>query len=58
MGSVHDPIYQERTLGMAGIPNPPGARPKPTADFLDEIGELHPIQMNKLLKVLKTGGCT
>lgn len=57
MGSVHDPIYQGAgPLGQAGIPQPkPGAVTKAHGGllFLDEIGELHPIQMNKLLKVLE-----
>ncbi len=57
MGSVHDPIYQGAgPLGMAGIPQPkPGAVTKAHGGllFLDEIGELHPVQMNKLLKVLE-----
>ena len=42
LGSVHDPIYQGAgPLGVAGVL------------FIDEIGELHPIQLNKLLKVLE-----
>ena len=57
IGSVHDPIYQGAgKLGMQGIPQPmPGAvsRAHGGVLFLDEIGELHPIQMNKLLKVLE-----
>lgn len=57
IGSVHDPIYQGAgSLGQAGIPQPkPGAVTKAHGGilFLDEIGELHPIQMNKLLKVLE-----
>ncbi|RKD28971.1 ATP-dependent protease LonB [Thermohalobacter berrensis] len=57
MGSVHDPIYQGAgAMGQAGIPQPkPGAVTKAHGGilFLDEIGELHPIQMNKLLKVLE-----
>lgn len=57
MGSVHDPIYQGAgALGQSGIPQPkPGAVTKAHGGilFLDEIGELHPIQMNKLLKVLE-----
>lgn len=57
IGSVHDPIYQGAgPLGMAGIPQPkPGAVTKAHGGilFLDEIGELHPVQMNKLLKVLE-----
>lgn len=57
MGSVHDPIYQGAgPLGVQGIPQPkPGAvtRAHGGVLFIDEIGELHPIQMNKLLKVLE-----
>lgn len=57
MGSVHDPIYQGAgPLGIAGIPQPkPGAVTKAHGGilFIDEIGELHPVQMNKLLKVLE-----
>lgn len=57
MGSVHDPIYQGAgQMGQAGIPQPkPGAVTKAHGGilFLDEIGELHPVQMNKLLKVLE-----
>ncbi|MGI6703782.1 MAG: ATP-dependent protease LonB [Clostridia bacterium] len=57
MGSVHDPIYQGAgAMGAAGIPQPkPGAVTKAHGGilFIDEIGELHPIQMNKLLKVLE-----
>ncbi len=57
IGSVHDPIYQGAgPLGAAGIPQPkPGAVTKAHGGvlFIDEIGELHPIQMNKLLKVLE-----
>ncbi|MBQ9195824.1 MAG: ATP-dependent protease LonB [Clostridia bacterium] len=56
-GSVHDPIYQGAgSLGVQGVPQPkPGAVTKAHGGvlFLDEIGELHPIQMNKLLKVLE-----
>ena len=57
IGSVHDPIYQGAgSMGTAGIPQPkPGAVTKAHGGvlFIDEIGELHPIQMNKLLKVLE-----
>ncbi|TCS96543.1 ATP-dependent protease LonB [Hazenella coriacea] len=57
IGSVHDPIYQGAgAMGMAGIPQPkPGAVTKAHGGilFIDEIGELHPVQMNKLLKVLE-----
>lgn len=57
MGSVHDPIYQGAgAMGQAGIPQPkPGAVTKAHGGllFLDEIGELNPIMMNKLLKVLE-----
>lgn len=57
MGSVHDPIYQGAgACGMAGIPQPKaGAVTQAHGGilFIDEIGELHPIQMNKLLKVLE-----
>ncbi len=57
LGSVHDPIYQGAgAYGVAGIPQPKqGAVTKAHGGilFIDEIGELHPIQMNKLLKVLE-----
>ncbi|MFZ5651438.1 MAG: ATP-dependent protease LonB [Bacillota bacterium] len=57
IGSVHDPIYQGAgPMGMAGIPQPkPGAVTKAHGGmlFIDEIGELHSIQINKLLKVLE-----
>jgi len=57
IGSVHDPIYQGAgPLGSQGVPQPkPGAVTKAHGGvlFLDEIGELHPVQMNKLLKVLE-----
>lgn len=57
IGSVHDPIYQGAgAMGAAGIPQPkPGAATKAHGGilFIDEIGELHPIQINKLLKVLE-----
>ena len=57
IGSVHDPIYQGAgAMGIAGVPQPkPGAVTKAHGGvlFIDEIGELHSIQMNKLLKVLE-----
>lgn len=57
IGSVHDPIYQGAgAYGIAGIPQPkPGAVTKAHGGilFIDEIGELHPVQLNKLLKVLE-----
>ncbi len=57
IGSVHDPIYQGAgAYGPAGVPQPkPGAVTKAHGGvlFIDEIGELHGIQMNKLLKVLE-----
>lgn len=57
IGSVHDPIYQGAgAMGVAGIPQPKlGAVTKAHGGvlFIDEIGELHPIQMNKLLKILE-----
>ncbi len=57
IGSVHDPIYQGAgAMGQAGVPQPkPGAVTRAHGGilFIDEIGELHPIQMNKLLKVLE-----
>lgn len=57
IGSVHDPIYQGAgAMGQAGIPQPKqGAVTSAHGGvlFIDEIGELHPIQMNKLLKVLE-----
>ena len=57
IGSVHDPIYQGAgSLGIAGVPQPkPGAVTKAHGGilFIDEIGELHPVELNKLLKVLE-----
>ena len=57
IGSVHDPIYQgSGAYGNAGIPQPkPGAVSNAHGGilFIDEIGELHPIQINRLLKVLE-----
>lgn len=57
LGSVHDPIYQGAgAYGPGGIPQPKaGAVTKAHGGilFLDEIGELPPMQLNKLLKVLE-----
>ncbi len=57
IGSVHDPIYQGAGVyGEAGVPQPKeGAVSKAHGGvlFVDEIGELHPEQMNRLLKVLE-----
>ncbi|PGL73348.1 ATP-dependent protease LonB [Bacillus sp. AFS055030] len=57
IGSVHDPIYQGAgAMGQAGVPQPKkGAVTDAHGGilFIDEIGELHPIQMNKMLKVLE-----
>jgi Lon-like ATP-dependent protease len=57
IGSVHDPIYQGAgAMGVAGIPQPKiGAvtRAHGGVLFIDEIGELHPIQLNKLLKIME-----
>lgn len=57
IGSVHDPIYQGAgAYGIAGVPQPKiGAVTKAHGGmlFIDEIGELHSVQMNKLLKVLE-----
>lgn len=57
IGSVHDPIYQGAgEFGSQGIPQPKmGAVSKAHGGvlFIDEIGELHPTQINKLLKVLE-----
>ncbi len=58
IGSVHDPIYQgaQRELADDGVPEP---KPGLVTDahggilFIDEIGELDPILLNKLLKVLE-----
>lgn len=59
IGSVHDPIYQGAgAYGSAGIPRPrEGAVTKAHGGvlFIDEIGEMSGLQMNKLLKVLEDG---
>lgn len=57
IGSVHDPIYQGAgEYGNKGIPQPKeGAVSKAHGGvlFVDEIGELHQTQLNRLLKVLE-----
>ncbi|MBQ6811324.1 MAG: sigma 54-interacting transcriptional regulator, partial [Firmicutes bacterium] len=58
LGSVHDPIYQgaRRDLAETGIPEPkPGLVTDASGGilFIDEIGEMDPALMNKLLKVLE-----
>ncbi len=58
LGSVHDPIYQgaRRDLAEGAIPEPKlGLVTEAHGGvlFIDEIGELDPILMNKLLKVLE-----
>ena len=57
IGSVHDPIYQGAgAYGNAGVPEPKeGAvtRAHGGVLFIDEIGELQTMQMNRLLKVLE-----
>lgn len=58
IGSVHDPIYQgaRRDLADTGIPEPkPGLVTEAHGGilFIDEIGEMDPMLLNKLLKVLE-----
>lgn len=57
IGSVHDPIYQGAgEKGERGVPQPKiGAvtRAHGGVLFLDEIGEMHPNHMNRLLKVME-----
>ncbi len=57
IGSVHDPIYQGAgEYGAKGVPQPKaGAVSKAHGGvlFIDEIGELQNVQINKLLKVLE-----
>ncbi len=58
LGSVHDPIYQgaRRDLAESAVPEP---KPGLVTDahggilFIDEIGEMDPMLLNKLLKVLE-----
>lgn len=58
LGSVHDPIYQgaRRDLADGGIPEPkPGLVTEAHCGilFIDEIGEMDPLLLSKLLKVLE-----
>lgn len=57
IGSVHDPIYQGAgAYGNSGVPEPKeGAVSKAHGGilFIDEIGEMQPMQINRLLKVLE-----
>ncbi|NLI92903.1 MAG: ATP-dependent protease, Lon family [Peptococcaceae bacterium] len=58
LGSVHDPIYQgaKRDLAETGIPEPKLGLVNDAHTgvlFIDEIGEMDPTLLNKLLKVLE-----
>lgn len=58
IGSVHDPIYQgaQKLLAEEGIPEPKTGLVTDAHGgvlFIDEIGELDPALLNKLLKVLE-----
>lgn len=58
LGSVHDPIYQgaKRDLAETGIPEPKLGLVNDAHTgvlFIDEIGEIDPLLLNKLLKVLE-----
>jgi ATP-dependent Lon protease len=58
LGSVHDPIYQgaRRDLAETGIPEPKLGLVSDAHTgvlFIDEIGEMDPALLNKLLKVLE-----
>ncbi|HHV62850.1 MAG TPA: ATP-dependent protease, Lon family [Firmicutes bacterium] len=58
LGSVHDPIYQgaRRDFAETGVPEPKlGLVTEAHGGvlFIDEIGELEPLLLNKLLKVLE-----
>ena len=58
LGSVHDPIYQgaRRDLAETGVPEPkPGLVTQAHGGvlFIDEIGEMDPMLLSKLLKVLE-----
>ena len=58
LGSVHDPIYQgaKKDLADTGIPEPKLGLVNDAHTgvlFIDEIGEMDPALLNKLLKVLE-----
>ncbi len=58
LGSVHDPIYQgaKRDLAEGGVPEPKLGLVTDAHGgvlFIDEIGEMDPILLNKLLKVME-----
>ncbi len=58
IGSVHDPIYQgaSRNFADTGIPEPKLGLVSEAHGgmlFIDEIGEMDPLLLNKLLKVLE-----
>ncbi|MDP4126819.1 MAG: Lon family ATP-dependent protease [Bacillota bacterium] len=58
LGSVHDPIYQgaKHDLADTGIPEPKMGLVTEAHGgilFIDEIGEMDPLLLNKLLKVLE-----
>jgi ATP-dependent Lon protease len=58
LGSVHDPIYQgaKKDLADTGIPEPKLGLVSDAHGgilFIDEIGEMDPLLLNKLLKVLE-----
>lgn len=58
LGSVHDPIYQgaRKDLAETGIPEPKMGLVTDAHGgvlFIDEIGEMDPLLLNKLLKVLE-----
>lgn len=58
LGSVHDPIYQgaKREFAETGIPEPKLGLVSDANGgvlFIDEIGEMDPLLLNKLMKVLE-----
>jgi ATP-dependent Lon protease len=58
LGSVHDPIYQgaKRDLAEGGVPEPKLGLVTDAHGgvlFIDEIGEMDPLLLNKLLKVME-----